>query len=105
MKVKQPVYERRSRSGFGRRVPVGPTFPDRSIPRSHFTYEQTSSECPERSAAAMYAWLFPRIADCSALISGRTGSAPNERMSSVRFPGTKVYTTGSPVSGACSSRR
>ena len=53
MNVKHPVYESRSRSGSGRGSPVGPTFPAFFIPRSHFTYVQTSSECPAFSAAAI----------------------------------------------------
>jgi hypothetical protein len=53
MKVKQPVYERRRRSGSGRRSSVGPTFPAFCIPRSDFTYAHTSSEWPIRSARAM----------------------------------------------------
>ena len=38
--------------------------------------------------------------DCSALISGSTGSRSKERISSVRLPGTKVYTTLRPSSRA-----
>ena len=73
MNVKQPVYESSSRSGVGRRWPVGPTLPDFIMPMSLLTYVQTSSECPSFSAIAMYSAVLPRIADCSALISGSTG--------------------------------
>ena len=53
MNVKQPVYESSRRSGVGSGSPVGPMLPPRSIPMSHFTYVQTSSEWPIRSASVM----------------------------------------------------
>ena len=37
MKVKQPVYERSSRSGRGSGLPFGARFPFAIIPRSAFT--------------------------------------------------------------------
>ena len=46
---------------------------------------------------------FWRIPDWRALISGRFGTASKQRISSVRFPGTKVLTTFLPISGAASS--
>jgi hypothetical protein len=44
------------------------------------------------------------MADWRALISGSTGRRSKERSSSVRFPGTNVYTFFSPLSGQRESR-
>ena len=71
--------------------------PDRSIPISLLTYVHTSSEWPSFSAIEMYSADLPRMADCSELISGNTGSRPKLRSNSVRLPGTKVYAQRSPV--------
>ena len=71
---------------------------------SLFTYVHTSSECPSFSATEMYSADLPRMADCRALISGSTGRMSKLSSSSVRFPGTNVYTVFSPVSGAAASR-
>ncbi len=74
------------------------------MPMSLLTYVQTSSECPSFSAIEMYSAVLPRIADCSALISGSTGSRSKLSSSSVRLPGTKVYAFLAPVSGAAARR-
>ena len=53
MKVKQPVYERSRISGCGSALPFGARLPFAIIPRSAFTYVQTSSEWPRFSASMM----------------------------------------------------
>ncbi len=68
-------------------------FPFAIMPMSAFTYVQTSSECPDRSASAIISPDFLRIAFWIALISGRLFAMSKHMSSSFRFPGTKVEDT------------
>jgi hypothetical protein len=103
MKVKQPVYESRRRSGRGSASPVGPISPPCIMPRSALTYVHTSSDWPSRSASMMNLPDFLRRPFCSALVSGRLRAKSKHIKSSLRFPGTKVADTLRPVCRAVAS--
>ena len=93
MKVKQPVYDSSSTSGVGSGSPVGPISPPCIMPRSAFTYVQTSSDWPSRSASMMNLPDFLRMPFCSALVSGRLRAKSKHISSSFRLPGTNVAET------------
>jgi hypothetical protein len=67
--------------------------PPSIMPRSDFTYVQTSSEWPSRSASMMNLPLFLRMPFCSAFVSGRLRAKSKHISSSFRLPGTKVAET------------
>ncbi len=84
-------------SGRGSTSPVGPTSPPSIMPRSAFTYVQTSSDWPSRSASMMNLPDFLRMPFCSALVSGRLRAKSKHISSSLRLPGTKVADTLRPI--------